>query len=529
MIRRLALPIAAALIAAAGLVLLPGHPADAGALSPAWGDVDCSGGINPVDSLKLLKVDAGLTVSQPVPRCPAMGVDYAVGAYTWKWGDVDCSGTISPVDSLKELKVDAGFPVVQTVAGCPALGAPPGVTLDGDVVSSISGEYLTVDHASGDDMIAASSDWSGYFANLGTQSGGVQASMSYPGPDSTLDFRTMAFKAPGADWAGHLADFIAGYQASPGYASFVSQVTLGGKSVWKVSLPSLQGTTAYYYAAGDTLYVISTGDESLAGEAFGALPSSNEADVPAALPAGSDKPLPGSSPLMVQPMQQITPPVCVAEPFGRIKLDMMAIDTYYLIPVLSTFAPNGILLGELTPYSGAGPMVTFLYKADELGNMEQITMQAVAVGSGSGTGIVNFRIQHCLNGTWQDNQRVLTISQSFDQVTANITSGTLCDEEGGVAFSGSLPDGTDHFSGSDLKVCNPKDCVQAGLEPVSTTVDYSAVVALDGNSISLTWESEDTDLVHDGQGNLTACTHNGGTTEHTFSIDRLTFGPDLPY
>ena len=123
MTRLLALPIAVVLMAVAGLVLLPGHPADAGALSPAWGDVDCSGGINPVDSLKLLKVDAGLTVSQPVPGCPAIGADYATGAYTWKWGDVDCSGSVSPVDSLKVLKTDAGFPPVQTVANCPAMGS----------------------------------------------------------------------------------------------------------------------------------------------------------------------------------------------------------------------------------------------------------------------------------------------------------------------------------------------------------------------------------------------------------------------
>ncbi len=40
-----------------------------------WGDVDCSGGdVIPVDSLKILRYDAGLSVKQEV-GCPAIGVD----------------------------------------------------------------------------------------------------------------------------------------------------------------------------------------------------------------------------------------------------------------------------------------------------------------------------------------------------------------------------------------------------------------------------------------------------------------------
>ncbi|MEX0682057.1 MAG: hypothetical protein WD472_01190, partial [Dehalococcoidia bacterium] len=37
-----------------------------------WGDVDCSGEVNPVDSLKLLRFDAGLPVAQE-PDCPPIG------------------------------------------------------------------------------------------------------------------------------------------------------------------------------------------------------------------------------------------------------------------------------------------------------------------------------------------------------------------------------------------------------------------------------------------------------------------------
>jgi hypothetical protein len=37
-----------------------------------WGDVDCSGEVNPVDSLKILRADAGLGVAQPA-ECPEIG------------------------------------------------------------------------------------------------------------------------------------------------------------------------------------------------------------------------------------------------------------------------------------------------------------------------------------------------------------------------------------------------------------------------------------------------------------------------
>ena len=42
-----------------------------------WGDVDCSGEVTPVDSLKLLRFDAGLGVNAAV-GCPSIGADVAV-------------------------------------------------------------------------------------------------------------------------------------------------------------------------------------------------------------------------------------------------------------------------------------------------------------------------------------------------------------------------------------------------------------------------------------------------------------------
>jgi hypothetical protein len=42
-----------------------------------WGDIDCGGDVNPVDSLKLLRFDGGLDVSQEA-GCPEVGSDVLV-------------------------------------------------------------------------------------------------------------------------------------------------------------------------------------------------------------------------------------------------------------------------------------------------------------------------------------------------------------------------------------------------------------------------------------------------------------------
>ena len=86
-----------------------------------WGDVNCSGGVNPVDSLTLLRFDAGLPVGQ-APGCPALSNNLTpVAALQFSWGDVDCGGGINPVDALKVLRSDAGLSVDQA-PGCPEIG-----------------------------------------------------------------------------------------------------------------------------------------------------------------------------------------------------------------------------------------------------------------------------------------------------------------------------------------------------------------------------------------------------------------------
>ena len=84
-----------------------------------WGDSDCSGAVNPVDSLKVLRSDAGLSVSQ-TGSCPNIASSVTVDGTARLWNDVDCGGSVNPVDSLKTLRHDAGLSVSQA-AGCPGV------------------------------------------------------------------------------------------------------------------------------------------------------------------------------------------------------------------------------------------------------------------------------------------------------------------------------------------------------------------------------------------------------------------------
>lgn len=78
----------------------------------AKGDIDCSGVLNSVDALKLLRFVAGLSVSQP-PGCPLIETVS---------GDIDCDGDVDSVDALLVLRFLAGLPV-NLPPGCDPLGA----------------------------------------------------------------------------------------------------------------------------------------------------------------------------------------------------------------------------------------------------------------------------------------------------------------------------------------------------------------------------------------------------------------------
>ncbi len=86
-----------------------------------WGDTDCDNEIGPIDSIRVLRLDAGLSTTTP-GTCLPMGEPLFVNGTLRLWGDVNCDG-LDPVDAVLMLRYDAGLPV-QAPAGCPSLGEP---------------------------------------------------------------------------------------------------------------------------------------------------------------------------------------------------------------------------------------------------------------------------------------------------------------------------------------------------------------------------------------------------------------------
>lgn len=81
----------------------------------ARGDVDCSGGVNLNDAMKLLRYVAALSVGQTEP-CPDIGSPVAS-----IFGDIDCDDDIDSVDALAILRLVAGLPA-ELPPGCPPIG-----------------------------------------------------------------------------------------------------------------------------------------------------------------------------------------------------------------------------------------------------------------------------------------------------------------------------------------------------------------------------------------------------------------------
>ena len=69
----------------------------------------------------MLRLDAGLFTTTP-SSCMPMGGALFVNGTLRIWGDANCDGP-DPVDSVLMLRYDAGLPV-QVPPGCPTLGEP---------------------------------------------------------------------------------------------------------------------------------------------------------------------------------------------------------------------------------------------------------------------------------------------------------------------------------------------------------------------------------------------------------------------
>jgi archaellum component FlaF (FlaF/FlaG flagellin family) len=77
-----------------------------------WGDVNCSGRVDAVDALQLLRYTVRLPVLQQEP-CPDIGDTVSVDGTPRLWGDVDGDGEVNAVDALKILRYVVMLPVRQ--------------------------------------------------------------------------------------------------------------------------------------------------------------------------------------------------------------------------------------------------------------------------------------------------------------------------------------------------------------------------------------------------------------------------------
>jgi hypothetical protein len=85
-----------------------------------WGDVNCSGDVEAVDALQILRHLVRLSVLQQEP-CPDIGVTVSVNGTPRLWGDVDGSGEVNAADALKILRHVAMLSVQQQ-PGTPPIG-----------------------------------------------------------------------------------------------------------------------------------------------------------------------------------------------------------------------------------------------------------------------------------------------------------------------------------------------------------------------------------------------------------------------
>jgi hypothetical protein len=84
--------------------------------APGSGNVDCNLSVNSIDSLKVLRHSAGLSVAQEEP-CLNIGQQIPGSEVM---GDTNCAGGVNAVDALYILRAAAGLPV-NLPGGCPAV------------------------------------------------------------------------------------------------------------------------------------------------------------------------------------------------------------------------------------------------------------------------------------------------------------------------------------------------------------------------------------------------------------------------
>lgn len=384
--------------------------------------------------------------------------------------------------------------------------------------ASLAGVELELVSITGSDLDLTDQALAEFLANLGVDPSELKISVVFAQAESTVAFHAGAITIRGRDWATTLDGIVASREADP--ETIWEVVTLDGRTVLRAAASDDSLSPVYYTAAGDNLYFVISSNSQTAEEALRDLPGeAGSGGGPA-----SELPPPGVGPLVIVPIRQPLPPVCVAEPPGRHRLVAMALDAGLggAPSPHNVFSLTGLLMASanLPPFQ-FGPLLDYPYAAARYGggSGEQLLIEVRSMLGGYGSYTLSFPVQHCLYGTWQDEERVLRIVPPLsDSFTAEVQSGTLCDEEGGIAFSGTLSG--DQVGGSDLKACNPEECVDAGLLPNSVVQDFSGRVADDGMSINFDWTGTFYQFEEDDQGNLLDCRETS-TEQHSFTITRL--------
>lgn len=133
----------------------PTPPASGVALALTWGDLNCGNGVDAVDALGGLRFVAALSALPQNEPCPDIGSSVGVepglsaetaGAAERIWGDIDCSGRPDVVDSLALLRNVAGLSPLPRNQPCPEIGSPITVS------NPLAGGVLATFHAVGEEF-----------------------------------------------------------------------------------------------------------------------------------------------------------------------------------------------------------------------------------------------------------------------------------------------------------------------------------------------------------------------------------------
>jgi hypothetical protein len=171
--------------------------------------------------------------------------------------------------------------------------------------------------------------------------------------------------------------------------------------------------SVHYASLGDAVFYVQSSDAGAVVTSVEALPE----DAGEGSSDGWEPPVPGTFPLMLTVVERPQAPVCVGEPVGRQWLKVMAIDTAFGVPYpYSTYSVTGRLMDRRPAFGG--PMAVIPARAVWGDGREEVRGRRIADGRAR-AGDLAFEVQHCLYGTWQDDERVVRITPPFsDSITA---------------------------------------------------------------------------------------------------------------